>query len=553
MPELKNYLNQRMKSLETEWQTWRAHYIQLSQHFYPSTGRFLSADRNLGHKRNKNIDNAGILARRTLQAGMVGGLTSPARPWFRLATPDLDMMRFAPVREWLETVENILRTIYNRSNLYNTLTTQYGEISVYGTAPIGIFENFDNVIRSFPFTVGSYYLAAGEDLKVNTLYRNIPLTVQQMVERFGLNNVSTTVRDMYNRGDYDKWIEVCQAIEPNNARSLELRDSINMPYRSIYWEKQSDKQEEFLSHSGFEEFPIMSPRWEITSTDTYGSSPGMDALGDAIQLQDEQKHKGMGIQKQVNPPMQAPISLQKKKSSTLPGNITFVDNAQGPGFTPAYQVNINLQDLKEDIFEVRQRISRAFYEDLFLMLAQSDRRQITAREVQEKHEEKLIMLGPVLERLQDELLDPLIDRTFNMALRAGILPPPPEELQGTQLQVEYVSILAQAQRAVGLSSIDRLLDTTAALAQVKPSALDVLDEDAVVREYHDALGVPQRILKDEKVVAQERQQRAQAQQAQQSLEMAQAGAGAMKDAAASDLEGDNALTRVLDNLGGGLT
>jgi hypothetical protein len=202
---------------------------------------------------------------------------------------------------------------------------------------------------------------------------------------------------------------------------------------------------------------------------------------------------------------------------------------------------------------VRERISRAFHEDLFLLLAQSDRRQITAREVQEKHEEKLIMLGPVLERLQDELLDPLIDRTFNMALRAGILPPPPQELEGTELQVEYVSILAQAQRAVGLASIDRLLNTAVGFAQAKPGILDNIDEDAVAREYHDALGVPQRILHDEKTVEQIREQKAQQQRMAQAAAMAETGASAAKDAAAADMEGDNALTRVLDGLGGGLT
>lgn len=547
--ELKNYLNQRMSSLETEWQSRRSHWVQLSQHFYPSTGRFLTNDRNKGYKRNKNIDSSPLMARRTLQAGMVGGLTSPARPWFRLATPDLDMMRFAPVREWLETVENIMRTIFNRSNLYNALTMQYGELSVYATSPLGIFENYDNVIRAFPFTAGSYYVASDENLRVNTLYRQLPMTVQQMVGQFGIKKVSNPVRELYNNGQYDEWVDVCHAIEPNNARSLELRDSINMPYRSIYWEKQSDKQEELLGQSGFQEFPVMCPRWEVTSTDAYGSGPGMDALGDAIQLQDEQKHKGMGIQKQVNPPMQAPTSLQKKGASSLPGSVTYVEN---PGaFTPAYQVQIDLGDLKEDIFEVRQRISRSFHEDLFLLLAQDNRSGVTAREVQEKHEEKLIMLGPVLERLQDELLDPLIDRTFNTALRAGILPPPPQELQGTQLQVEYVSILAQAQRAVGLASIDRMLNTTVGYSQADPSVLDNIDGDAVVREYHDALGVPQRLLRDEKIVTSMRDNRQKQQQQQQAAEMAQTGAAAAKDASQADTEGDNVLTRVLDSMGGG--
>jgi head-to-tail connecting protein len=164
-----------------------------------------------------------------------------------------------------------------------------------------------------------------------------------------------------------------------------------------------------------------------------------------------------------------------------------------------------LSGLLTDIQDVRQRIYQAFYADLFLMLANQPPtgRQITAREIAERHEEKLLMLGPVLERLHDELLSPLVDITFSKQIAAGILPPPPPELQDMELKVEFVSTLAQAQKAVGLGSLDRLLGTVGLIATGKgdPSPWDKLDTDQIIDKYADMLGAdPSVIVSDDKIV-----------------------------------------------------
>lgn len=149
------------------------------------------------------------------------------------------------------------------------------------------------------------------------------------------------------------------------------------------------------------------------------------------------------------------------------------------------------------------------------MLSMGDRRDMTAREVQERHEEKLLMLGPVLEGLIDDLLDPVIDRVFNVMVEdpRGLIPPPPDELSGMDLKVEYISVLAQAQRAVGISGIERLWGFAGQVAQMDPSVLDKLDADQTIDEYASMAGVsPSMIVPDEQV-EEVRQQRA-AQQAQ---------------------------------------
>jgi hypothetical protein len=376
------------------------------------------------------------------------------------------------------------------------------------------------------------------------------MTVIQLVNQFGVNNVTQSTRTLYEKGQYHEWITVIHAIEPNNTRDITKQDNLNMPVRSHYWEKGSNEGV-YLRKSGFEEFPVMAPRWDVLGNDVYGRSPGMDALGDVKQLQIQQKLKGKGIAKQIDPPMVGSSDLQGKPANTLPGGVTYTDiTAGGTGFTPAYQVNFNLNDMKEDIFEVQTRIKRAYYEDLFLMLAQSDRREITAREIEERHEEKLLMLGPVMERLNDELLDPLIDRTFNIAMRAGILPPIPKELEGGgELRVEYISIMAQAQKLVGTTGIERLAGFVGNLAAVDPGVLDKFDSDQAVDEYADMLGTPPGLVNSDEEVEAMRRDRQQKEQQAQNLAMAGEATNIAKTASETDTgDGENLLTKVTDGV-----
>jgi hypothetical protein len=238
----------------------------------------------------------------------------------------------------------------------------------------------------------------------------------------------------------------------------------------------------------------------------------MESLGDIKQLQHEQLRKAQGIDYQTKPPLQVPSYMKNRDVDSLPGGVTFIDGAQGKIET-AFNVNLNLDHLLRDIQDVRGRINSSFYADLFLMLANATDTRMTATEVAERHEEKLLMLGPVLERLHNELLDPLIDITFDRMVEAGLVPPAPEELQGMELNVEFVSMLAQAQRAIGTNSVDRYVNSMGMVAQMKPDVLDKFDSDAWADGYADMLGVDPSLIVAGPQVAKIRQARAQAQQA----------------------------------------
>lgn len=553
----------RWGSLVNERSSWFDHWREISDYLLPRSGRFFITDRNKGDKRHNNIiDSTGTRSARVLAAGMMAGMTSPARPWFRLATPDSDLMEYAPVKLWLENVTKLMREVFARSNTYRALHTVYEELGAFGTAADIIQKDFNTIVHHMPLTAGEYAITTDDKGNVHTLGREFEMTVGQMIEKFGEDKLSQTVKSLYHNGaGIDKWVPVLHLIQPRVARDYGKRDSLNMPWASCYIEMGSDNTHDgLLSESGFRRFPALTPRWSTSGGDIYGNSPGMEALGDIKQLQHQQMRKGQAIDYKVKPPLQIPSTLKEQQHSTLPGGAAYFDST-GPHnkIQSMFEVNLDLNHLLEDIRDVRERVRETFYADLFLMLAESDRRQITAREVAERHEEKLLMLGPVLERLHNEFLKPKIDLTFDFIVEAGLLRgnlQPPPELDNQDLNVEFVSMLAQAQRAVGTTSVDRLIGTIGSIALMQANsnqpvtALDKLNVDQTIDNYADMLGVDPNMIVADDEVAIVRDQKGKAAQQQAQAVAAQQMAETAATAAKADTSGKNALTDVMGQFSG---
>jgi hypothetical protein len=545
-------LSRRKAALEEERRGYLAHWQDLSDVILPRRGRAMinsQLDTSRGAKKNQRIiDSTGTIAARICASGLMSGITSPARPWFRLSLPDPKLADYAPVKLWLDEVRKRMLRVMAKSNFYNAFATLYEELSVFGTAVNLILEDDSDVIRCYPLTAGDYLIAHDHRLTVDTLYRDFTMTVAGMVAKFGLENCSEQVQQRYRDGQLDEEHRVCHAIEPNDKRVIGFVDNGNMPYRSVYWEQGCDWA---LSISGFKERPFQAARWHLAGAETYGRSPGMDALPFVRQLQFEQKQKAQGIAKQVNPPMIANVQMKNQEMSVLPGGITYTpNNSSQAGFAPAYQVNIQLGELRADIEDIRNQINQAFFADLFLMISQLDDVR-SATEIIERKQEKLLMLGPVLERLHDELLDPAIDRIFNIMLANGLLPEPPQELRGQALDIDYISTLAQAQKAAETGSIERIASFVGNLAGAKPEVIDKIDFDAAVDEYGDALGISPRIVLGSDQVQQTRAARAQAMQQQQAMMATQQAIQGAKTLSETKLGGDgSALDRVAGMLGG---
>jgi hypothetical protein len=544
----------RWAALQSERSSWVTHWTEISNYLLPRSGRFFVSDRNRGGRRHNNIyDNTGTRALRVLAAGMMAGMTSPARPWFRLTLPDYhrDLMQSASVKQWLKDTTDLMLNVFARSNTYRALHSIYEELGAFGTAATVITDNYNSVLHHNTLTAGEYAIATDFNGTVNTLYREFEQRVGAVVTEFGKDNVSTTTRRMFEDGNLDAWVPVVHSIEPRAERDPSKRDAKNMAFKSVYFEP-GESQDKVLREGGFRSFTALAPRWATTGGDIYGNSPGMEALGDIKQLQQEQLRKSQGIDYMTQPPLQAPTSMKSRDVDMLPGGVTFVDTAvQNAGIRSAWEVRLDLNHLLADIQDVRERIRGAFYADLFLMLANQQDARMTATEVAERHEEKLLMLGPVLERLHNELLEPLVDQTFEKLIRAGAVPPPPQELQGVELRIEFISMLAQAQRAIGTNSIDRFVGNLGAVAQFKPDVLDKFDQDQWADAYSDLLGIdPELIVPDDKV-AMIRQQRAQAQAAAaQAEQMAASAETAAKLGTVQTPDGSNLAQDVISMFSG---
>jgi hypothetical protein len=544
-------------ALKTERSSWDSLYREVSENLFVRGARMQRTERNRGDRKtdyNRILDPYATRARRILTAGLVAGMSSPARPWHKLAIDDEDLMEYQPVKEWLELVTVQQRNIFARSNTYRALAQMYDSIGAFGTSPIVIKEDYEDVVSCHPVPTGEFYIATDDKGNVTLLMREFEMTVGQMFLEFGENNCSHTVRNLYQNGKgIHSWVPVVQVIQPRHWSDRQGQiGGAGMEWASCYFELSQENEDKMLAHRGYRRFPVVCARWDVMGGDVYGTSPGMEVLGHVERLQHHQLRKSQAIDYMVKPPLQVPASMKDNPVRTLPGGVNYVDMA-GPGQTikSAWDVNLRLDAMLLDVQDLRKIIDQTFYTDLFLMISMDDRSNVTAHEIAARNEEKLLMLGPVLERLHGECLRGLIEATFARQMEAGMLPPPPEELQGKEVNVEFVSMLAQAQRAIGTQSIDRLMTFVGTIAQVqagagmKPTVLHKVDMLEAVDAYATMLGTDPRLVIPDDVIEERLAAEEQAAQQAAAMEQMAAAASAAKDAAAAVPQEGSALQQAM--------
>lgn len=551
------------QQLRSEQSSFTQHWRDLNDYIRPRRGRFVTTEANRGDKRSRNIvDSTATFAAKTLSSGMQSGITNPARSWFGLVIPDRDLMEYGPVKTWLDDTRRDMHEILLGSNWYTKTPVLYSDLGIFGTSTLGMFEDDESVVRFYDFPVGSYCIANDEKLRVRVFSRRFRMTVRQLVMRFGKLNekgepdwsvFSERVKKLWDDAHYEDWIEVVHMICPNPSRSRISLRAEHKPFASCYFEwggeGKGDGNDKFLEESGYDEFPILVGRWDPSGEDVYSTDcPGMTALGDIKQLQHGEKRAGQGLDKAVNPAMIGPTQMRAVKSSLLSGDLTYLDETSDKKFRPVHEVDYRgFQYLENKQEQVRYRIKTAFHEDLFRMITErtkmgGGKQPLTAREVEEYSQERLLILGPVLNQIDDGVLNPMFSRLFKIMQRKGRVRKIPPELEGTVFSVEYTSVLAQAQKSVGIGTMERFIINVAPMAESDPSVWDKVDRDQLVDEFANALGVPPRIVRPDKDVAEIRQARAQTAKMQQEVETLATAAGAAKDLAGADTSSKNALT-----------
>jgi hypothetical protein len=521
----------RLNQLRNEQSDWRSHWKEIVEYLLPRKGRYLdgqnsSQDNDGTKKHGKILNGTPAEAMRTLAAGLQGGLTSPSRPWFSLTVADEQLAEVESVRTWLHDVRQAIMVILSRSNFYGSIHSLYYELGGFGTAPMLVEEDPDTVVRFRPLTIGEYCLTLDSRYRPESLYRQFSMTAGQIREKFEEKNLPQVVKAAIDQKNLDQRFEVVHVIEKAEFVDPNRADSKGMPWRSVYFMLSGD-DDTLLRDSGYRSMPFVAPRWDVAGVDTYGSSPAMAALGDIKMLQKMEEKKLKALDKMVDPPMNAPASMRNTGGNIVAGGVNYLDPNEGAmGFKPAYEVRPDLQNIAFEMDRVERRIRQVFFNDLFLAVI-AENKQMTATEVSKRYEEKLMMLGPVLERLQSELLDPIIDRVFSVMAEMNLLPPIPKELPaGMAIKIEYVSMLAQAQRMVGTQSIEQMVMFVGQVAPVAPEILDKVNFDEVADQYGGMLGVPPKIIRPDDQVEQIRKQKQAQMAAMQMAQMAQPAAQA---------------------------
>jgi hypothetical protein len=491
----------------------------------PARSRFLATDTNKGRQRNRRLNNShGIKAFSTLQGGMTSGLSSESRPWFSLTLHDDAVANHPEVKQWLGEVERLMYAFIAQSNLYGVLKTGYLELGAFGTEASLLMENRTMGAVGHALTFGEYWLGLDDAMRAGALYRLCPYTVVQAVGMFGLDAVSPRVKSLYDASNYDEQVNYFHAIEQNDDYVEGRLGPDGHPWLSVYWEEGDSRRNDdaLIQLNGFYEQPFWAPRWDTTGNDAYGQGPGHNSLPDLRELQLQTKRKAEATDLLVWPELINGTKAKVKRQPKSVVNTSEADASQARIF-PTHEVRPEaLNAIREDAMRLEQKVDEITFADLFLAI--TSMQGIQPRNIEEiaaRNEEKMTLLGPVIERVNNEKLKVVIDRVYGVMNRAQMFPPAPETMRNSpDIKVEFVSILTQMQRMVGLGQIERTVNFVGTISAVYPEARFKIDPMATVDEYASRAGAPLKIIRSTEDAEGDAEQEQQQAQAAQAAEMA---------------------------------
>ena len=524
----------RLARLRSERSTWDTHWKELRDRVFPWAGNWVSdgEEQNDGRARNDPITSVGREALMALAAGMQSGLTPRSERWFglQLNSPNPAFKRGQVSRDilaWLDVCTTLMLDILSAGNFYHACAQIYEDLGLFGTSVVYVEPDFYSVVRFKHLSVGEYWLSDDWQGRPDTLIRNFKVPAKNLVSEFGEENVSRHVAEMAKCSP-DTLVSIIHAVMPRREGNENSDDPKKMPYSSVYFEESCSDDDKPLRESGYRKFPFLCARWSVHGEDVYGHSPAMYALADIKQAAVMTEDVADMVEKIVRPPLQGPSELDREAITLDPDSLTIVPGMSRNGckIEPILNINPGAPQLVQQALQwIEDKIKRAFHYDIFMMFTGDESKSMTATEVLERKQIRLTQLGPVLERMQSELFGPMIDLIWDRCVETGILPPPPQDLEGGEdVKVIYRAALAKASDLSRVTNIQQFVQFIGAIAQIKPEIVSLIDADKVARLTAQYLDVPPEILKSEREVEAERQAQAQAQQQQQQMAMMQQGA-----------------------------
>jgi hypothetical protein len=517
-------LLKRYQTLQTQRQHWESHWQEVADYIVPRKAD-ITKKRTAGDKRTELIfDGTAIHAAELMSASLHGMLTNAATPWFSLRYENDDLNDDDEAKEWLEGATDVMYAHLARSNFQEQIHELYSDLVTFGTAVIFIENDDDNGFRFSTRHIAECYVSENEQGRVDTVYRKYKTTARAAVRQFGEQGVTLRIAKLNEKDPYAE-IELLHVVTPREDYDPQKKNTKNKPVASIYIDPD---EKQILGESGYDEFPYCCPRFLKSSFEIgYGRSPSMTALPDTKMVNKMSEVVIRAAQLQIHPPLMVPDDGFMLPVRTTPGGLNFYRSGTRDRIEPL-NIGANNPLGEQQLEQRRQAIRAAFYVDQLIL---GTGPQMTATEVIQRTEEKMRLLGPVLGRLQAELLQPLINRCFAILVRQKAFKPAPESLRNGNIDIEYVSPLAKAQRSGDVQGIMQMIEFLMPLMQLDQGIADYLDMDGLAKHIIKVTGTPAVVVRGEGEVAALRDERAQAMQAQAELNAASQLATAAGEAA----------------------
>lgn len=554
----RQHFNERLLRMAEVRSTWESGWSDVLSHVAPEFDRVRKGDRaNRGDVSwNLIMDGEPTLAGETFAEGVSNGMTNPSRRWFLGRYEDPAIAQMDESETWQDEVTSLMLEGMTRDAFYEAKVQfdyMYGHI---GTAAMIGEDNEDGIINWLNLVPGEYYLGVNSKGVVDTCYREFELTAGQIIEKFGIRNVSESVKNAHESNNRKQKFTVIHAIEPVDGTLPEIDHQLppQMKWRSVYFEQGSKTshdmgyQDKFLDVSGYYEFPVVTARMGVVGLNPYGYGRGHKALADIKQLMYWSKLIDRAAELEVDPPLNEPASQQGKWSTEPGARNTYNDTNGVPKTHRTFEGNFNIEHAQSRVEVLKDRIRRFYYVDVFTLFTQSvGGPELRVDQVDQMRDEKLLRMGGVFQP-QQKALDVVIDRYFGVMMRRGLLPPPPRVIaeRGGNLNIEYQSIIAQAQRAQQVANIERGVAFAGQMLQLTgdAAAVDAIDSYEAVDQHFDAIGVPPKIVRTREAAEEIGRRRQAATMAQQAAMVAKDGAAAAKTMAETPVEGDNYLNAI---------
>ncbi len=482
--------------------TWESHWQEITDLVFPNHANFIGRETEGTKRAFRAFDSTAIHASEMLAAGLHGRLTNPASRWFELTFKDKVLKENRPASIWLKDTQDVMyEEMQNAKTAFTShMNEMYLEYTTFGNGALFISENMDkDGVLYQAVSLSHSYFGLNPDGRVDTLYRNMSFSISQLVNKFGINNVSEKVKKKYEDRKFDEKISVIHAVEPRIFTKHKIATN-NTDFLSIYLEVDTKK---ILRDSGFTDFPYATPRYYVAAGETYARGPGITALPDIKMLNQMMKTTLKAAEKTVDPPVQMPDDGFLNPLRTIPGGINYYQRGSTDRIEPLL-MGTNVPLAFEFMEDIRFRIKEIFFNDQMQL---GRRPEMTATEVIQRTEDMMRMMGPILGRMQAEALNTIITRTYAILLRQGKFPQAPENIAGQEIEIQYTSPIAKAQRQIEANGLARVLQALDIFISTDPTILQRFDTDEILEGMLELFSIRPEFLKPRQQAIDEQQQR----------------------------------------------